>query len=62
MDDEIKILTDKLFFDLPFWKRWTVAKWYRRNNWDVLGIYAECVKQAKKMSEERTCLLDKLKS
>lgn len=62
MDDEIKILADKLFFDLPFWKRWVVAKWYKRNNWDVLGIYAECVKQAEKMCKERKCLIDKLRN
>ncbi len=62
MDDEIKILADRLFFDLPFWKRQVVAKWYKQNNWDVLGVYAECVKQASKMCEERKYLIDKLRN
>jgi hypothetical protein len=61
MDNGIRILADKLFFDLPFWKRSMVAKWYKRNNWDVLGIYADCVKQAVKMCEEREGLIDKLR-
>ena len=57
--EEIKQLADKLFLDLPLWKRRKIFKWYRKNNWDVLGYYKECVSIAIKMCEDRDFWIDK---
>jgi len=51
--EQIQFLSEDLFYSLPFWKRWSVAKWYRKNNWDVTQEWEQCVKQAWRMVEER---------
>lgn len=54
--EQIVMLSEDLFYALPFWKRWDVAKWYRKNNWDVTHEWEQCVKQAMRMVEERALI------
>ncbi len=58
--EAIAILSEDLFYSLPFWKKWNVAKWYRKNNWDVTHEWEQCVKQAWRMVEEREYILKPL--
>ena len=51
--EAIQLLSEDLFCKLPFWKRWSVAKWYRKNGWDVTHEWEQCVSQARRMVEER---------
>ena len=50
---DIRLLTDKLYFNLPFWKRWNIFRWYKKNNWDVSGEYQKCFKVADKMCRDK---------
>lgn len=51
MKEEVLNLAQKLYFDLPFWKRWKVRKYYISNNWDVTGEWQKCVDIAVRMVE-----------
>ena len=59
--EQIAMLSEDLFYSLPFWKRWNIARWYRKNDWDVTHEWERCVKQARSMVEEREYLLKNLK-
>lgn len=59
MEKEIKELTDKLYFDLPFWKRWRVRKYYDSNNWDVTKEYRKCYEMAVRMIDEKNYWIKK---
>lgn len=41
-----------LFEQLPFWKRWRAARWYRSNNTDTMDIWDKCLRQAAIMIDE----------
>ncbi len=54
---EVKELAIKLYFNLPFYKRWRTNKFYISNNWDMLGNWEKCIKQAIKMIDDADTLL-----
>lgn len=35
-----------IYLQLPFWKRWQFQYWSDQNNWDVKGVYTECLREA----------------
>ena len=52
MKKEILELAQKLYFDLPFYERWNIRKFYKSNYWDVTEKWQNCVHQAERMREE----------
>ena len=42
IDDEVLQLAVKLYFDLPFYKRWKIYSYYNSNNWDVTYEWKKC--------------------
>lgn len=57
---ELYALSNTLYARLPFWKRWRANKYYASNNWDVTGAWEQCVRQARRMLEEREHLIKDL--
>ena len=57
MEKEIKELVDKLYFDLPFWKRYKTKRAFLTNGWDYTHEYKKCVEIARKMVETKESML-----
>lgn len=51
MKEEITKLAIKLYFDLPFYKRRNIKRWYISNNWDVSHEFDKCIDVARRMIE-----------
>lgn len=37
----------KLFLELPWWRKNRCFKWFRSNNWDVTHEWTNCIEKAK---------------
>lgn len=48
-EQEVLKLATKLYFDLPFWKRWNILRYYKSLNYDATDEWKNCWKIAYKM-------------
>lgn len=52
MKEEIIKLAIQFYWELPFYRRNQIKRFYKDNNWDVTGRWQECIDTAKRMVED----------